>query len=299
VNISAVSGSQYLLTKAVPVDAVTLKEARLAHAALSGQQQNASKRLNDARAKLSAIALDIVAALQAGEKLAKIGDVAPDIGDTLAADRAALAKAEMRASSFKAFTDARKAGGQITDNQTIIGMLDETGLRRTKLGQCLTAFRDSRLIHLCQSFGMPEMELSADLEVTLGTTSFPMLSASEQFRVRTVLQLAVAQLEHADLVIIDNADILDQAGRGKLLQTVLKAGIPAIICMTLAKPEMAPNLAAAKAGATYWVEGNTCKPVQIVKPVAAVTAGAKPETANDKPKGFMQRVRDQRDGAVA
>jgi hypothetical protein len=88
------------------------------------------------------------------------------------------------------------------------------------------------------------------------------------------------------------------------LQAVLKAGIPAVIWMTLAKPEMAPNLAAAKAGATYWVEGGTCKPVQIVKPVAAsaITAQAKlaePEAVSAQPKGFMQKLQEKQKGAAA
>lgn len=205
---------------------------------------------------------------------------------------------EMRAKSFQSFSEARKVSGQITDNQTIIDMLDETGLRRTKLAQCLSAFQNGYLTPLCQSFGMPEIELSADLEISMGKTPYQMFSASEQFRVRAILQLAIAQLEKASLVIIDNADILDQGGRGKLLQAVLKAGIPAVICMTLNKPDMAPNLAAAGAGATYWVEGNSCKPVQIHKPVAqsAMTATVKPPAANatpDQPKGFMQKLREK------
>ncbi len=87
------------------------------------------------------------------------------------------------------------------------------------------------------------------------------------------------------LLIIDGADILDQGARGRLLKMVLNSGIPAIICMTLNKPDMAPDLSAAGAGVTYWVENGTCKPAQIFKPVApgAVTATAKqPEASRSK-----------------
>jgi hypothetical protein len=59
------------------------------------------------------------------------------------------------------------------------------------------------------------------------------------------LQLAIAKIENSDLIIIDGADILDQGARGRLLQAVRSIGIPTIICMTLNKPDMAPNLAAA------------------------------------------------------
>jgi AAA domain len=306
VNVTAVSGSKYTLTKAVVVPESQLKEARLAQAALSGEQQNASQRLADARARASGIVADINAAKRAQDKMAKLGDVAldPAAEDTTAADREALAKAEMRAEALRIFMEVRKVSKQITDNQIIIDMLDETGLRRTMLDQRITAFQNHYLDPLCQTFGMSEMNINADLEVSFGSTPFSMFSGSEKFRAKTVIQLAIAQLEKASLVIIDDADILDQAGRGKLLKTVLQAGIPAVICMTLAKPDMAPNLAQAGVGATYWVEGNTCKPVQILKPVAPGTVTViAPAPETELPpvpsSGFMQKVREARDGAVA
>ena len=303
INISTVSG-KHVVTKAASISDADLKAARIAYAEISGDQENVAQRLSSARAKVAGIASDIAAAQRAQEKLAKLGSVTATSQeeDTLAADRAALAKAEMRAQCFKMFTESHRAAAQIADNQVIIDLLDETGLRRTKLAQSLTAFQESFLAPICLSFGMPEVEMGADLDIALSGTPFAMLSASEQFRVKTVLQLAIAQLEKASLVIIDGADILDQGGRGKLLQAVLKVGIPAIICMTLAKPEAAPNLAAVGAGVTYWIEGNTCRPVQILKPVAQ-SAISTPARAESEPvpsgKGFMQKLQEKREGAAA
>ena len=75
---------------------------------------------------------------------------------------------------------------------------------------------------------------------------------------RAALQIAIAQLEKAGLVIIDGADILDKDGRARLMNLVVGLGIPAVVCMTLNRPDMAPDLAAAGVGATYWVEKGTC-----------------------------------------
>jgi len=120
--------------------------------------------------------------------------------------------------------------------------------------------------------------------------TYSMLSASEQYRVRTVVQLTIAQLERASLVIIDGADILDQPARGKLLQTVLKNGIPSIICMTHNKPDTAPYLAAANAGQTYWVSDGTCR----AYPFAA------PEKTDTSKSGFLDGMRQKsRDDGVA
>ena len=41
---------------------------------------------------------------------------------------------------------------------------------------------------------------------------------------------------------------------------VLQAGLPTIICMTLNKPDMAPNLAQAGVGISYWVADGGCTP---------------------------------------
>jgi AAA domain len=305
IHVNAVSGSQYVLTKAGTISETDLKAARLKNASLCGEQQNLSQKVSEAKRKLQSIQNDIGNAERASQRISQLGE-APAVNseEVLQAARDSLLKAEKRLKTFEAHCESVHKAGQILVNQEMISLLDEKGLRRSKLSDCLFSFMNRSIDPLCETFGISPITLDTDLNATLGKTPYQMLSASEQFRVRTVLQVAIAQLENADLIIIDNADILDQPGRGKLLQVVMKAGIPAIICMTLNKPDMAPNLASAGAGATYWVEGNTCKPVEIVntgvKPnVAAPVAAAQEPPPVTPAKAFIQKLHEKRDGAAA
>ncbi len=56
-------------------------------------------------------------------------------------------------------------------------------------------------------------------------------------------------------------EIEDESGRGKLLTMVKDSGLPTVICMTLNKPDGAPDLAAAGIGNTYWIENGVCRAV--------------------------------------
>lgn len=262
VHITAVSGSEYVLTKAMTVDEAKLKEARLAHASLCGEQNNLRAKLAAKSSELKLASAERDNALSAKQRLESMGDVAPaQSHDQLAMERELVRQSEQRLVMFEKQRDASKTSEQITTNQIIIDLLDETGIRKHKLSQALDAFLASYVAPLCETLGMQPIYMDCDLNVAVGSVYYQMLSASEQFRVRTVLQLAIARLESASVVIIDGADILDQGGRGKLLAMVKDTGLPTIICMTLNKPDAAPDLAAAGIGETYWIENGACRAV--------------------------------------
>ena len=208
-----------------------------------------------------------------------------DTADLVDKARAALSTAEIRLLTFERHRDAKKAAELITANQAIIDLLDETGLRLVKLSQSLESFRASYTDPLCGQMGIPPMTLGTDMGVTLGRYPWQMLSASEQYSRQIVLQLAVAQIEKAGLVIIDGADIIEPALRGKLLQTVRSVEIPAIICMTLSNPDKAPDLSAANAGATYWIADGTCT---AFKTSSSIGPAVSVET---EPSGFFEGMK--------
>ena len=64
----------------------------------------------------------------------------------------------------------------------------------------------------------------------------------ERWRARVVMQLALARIENAPLVVIDRADILDQEGRNGLFALPHKLKIPALVAMTMKKPQRFPDL---------------------------------------------------------
>lgn len=262
VHITALSGSEYTLTKAEKVDQAKLKSARLFHAKLCGEQQRLSTLVTRAQAEVKEAASKENASMVAKENLQKMGaETAEDAPTAVDKIRQQIATIEQRKQMEEKYREATKAAGQIFANQIIIDALDETGLRKIKLGQSLDAFAVEYVESLCKDFGIPSIMIDADLSVSMGEVSYPMLSASEQFRVRTVLQVSIAQLEGSALVIIDGADILDNAGRAKLLSMVIASQIPTLICMTLGKPDKAPDLVAAGVGNTYWIDGGVCQPI--------------------------------------
>jgi hypothetical protein len=67
------------------------------------------------------------------------------------------------------------------------------------------------------------------------------------------MQLYIAIVDGSELVIIDRADLLDNAGRSGLFKVVKSTGKHAIICMTISKREDVPKLPASL-GSAYWVE---------------------------------------------
>lgn len=270
ISVTAVSGSEFIITKAEAIDESKLKDLRLHHADMCGKQQKAQSDVSVARAALNQAALNESNAMKAKESLASFkNESGSDNTSKIERIKREIATTENRRDMAKQYREATKIATQISANQIIIDLLDETGLRKTKLGQCLDAFAVEYIKPACDEFGIPALLIDADLSVNMGDVPYQMLSASEQFRVRTVLQIAIASLEKADLIIIDGADILDKAGRAKLLATVMGSKIPAIICITLNNSASAPNLEAAGVGHTYWIESGVCKQVSPANERAA------------------------------
>jgi hypothetical protein len=265
VHITAVSGTEYLLAKAEKIDEKKLKAARTAYAGLCGEQQRLSGEFSAAAQSADLAQRGHEEALRAKNTLEGFGDnIADDNQGEVTALRSRIAAVEQRKGMASKFREATKAAVQIATNQIIIDALDETGIRKQKLATSLDAFAVSYMHPLCKDLGVSEVMIDADLNVIMGEVSYPMLSASEQFRVRTILQLAIAMLENSSLVIIDGADILDKPSRKNLLQMLMNCKMHAIICMTMNKPDGAPDLQKAGIGITYWVENGTCQPISEV-----------------------------------
>ena len=292
IHIAPAGGGRYTVAKATKPSESERDKARKAHAHASGAMDNANGKLRDAKqAHQSAVSrFDI--AQRARAKLDSLAGVQPvDTEQLIENARNTLSAAQKRLAVFQQRRDASKAAKLIADNQVIIGLLDETGLRLVKLTECLALFQSAHTDPLCQTLGMPPLTLTSEMDVRVGPLPYQILSASEQYRVKAVLQLAVAKMENADIVILDGADIIEPSGRGKFLQLVQSIGIDAVVCMTLSSPDKAPDLAAAGVGATYWIADTTCTQVtRAPKP--------KPEVQDNQPTGFFEGMK-RKAGAVA
>lgn len=218
-------------------------------------------RETNAHAKtLSDLKLEIAASERGAGKAAGKGDT---VADALAVDdayvnaaRSAVDDAERRIHAFRTYHDALKAHESIVRNQIVIDILAPGGLRKKKLTRALDAFHGTVLHPLCDAAGWDRIEVDADCSIRFRGRGYAFCSDSERWRIDVVLQLAVATVEKADIVIMDSADINDVAGRNALFKLLGKIKTPSVVGITIpAGKEKAPDLAEAKIGRTYWMDG--------------------------------------------
>lgn len=162
--------------------------------------------------------------------------------------------------AMKAEDDATKLHEQISTNVLILDQLAPNGLRQKVLAEKMAEF-NGMLSRLCAAANWPAVTLADDLAASLGTRPYILLSESEKYRVRTILQVAIADLDGSDLVIVDAADILDRTGRNGLFKMLSGTGMRSLVCMTLNKLEEVPNLSAAGMGASYWLNESVLSPL--------------------------------------
>lgn len=150
---------------------------------------------------------------------------------------------------------------QIASNQKIVDILAPEGLRRQKLVKALANFNKG-LAQLCTQAGYPIMALTDALEIQYGGRRYWLLSKSEKYRVRCVLQTIAALYDDSPVVILDGADILDAEGRSGLMQMIASDAIADkrfLIAMTVNDAANVPNLAEFELGHTYWMDAAQAK----------------------------------------
>ncbi len=166
--------------------------------------------------------------------------------------RNTLATAENKLKAFKAKTRADRIHESVCTMEALIVKIAPDGIRWDVLVKSLNKFNNGMAIYTTAANWKPVV-LESDLMPTYGGTPYLLLSESAKFRVRVVLQLAMAKLDHSDVVIIDAADILDKGGRSGLIKAVHASGLAAMVCMTMDDVAQMPNLKNAGIGASYWI----------------------------------------------
>jgi hypothetical protein len=150
---------------------------------------------------------------------------------------------------------------QIGANQKLVDILSPEGLRRQKLQKALKV-SNGQLAALSSDAGYGTVTIDDDLEILYGGRRYFLLSQSEQYRVRAVIQIYVAMHDKSPLVIFDSADVLDQDGRNGLFALMQEVdGISFLVGMTVLSRKNVPDLAKAGIGASYWVADGTAAPL--------------------------------------
>lgn len=190
---------------------------------------------------------------RAAARLAEIPEGGTTEEQVLAA-REAVSRTTMQIAATTRTTEANQKATAIEQAARLIDLLSPTGLRKTALSAALYRLNEE-LSSICTEAGFPQVQVTHDFAVKMGTRPYILLSESEKFRARAALQIAISEMDGSAAIIIDAADILDRKGRNGLLRVLQTSSIPSLVCMTFNARGEAPNLAQAGIGNTYWLGG--------------------------------------------
>lgn len=223
-----------------------IDEARETVATAQKSAQAAERAVSGATSKLEE-------ALAAERELAAQPEKPTGAGEVDAC-RNALQEAEGRLDAWQRKTAADNRHMNIGVNARIADALAPGGLRQTVLAKALKVF-NSEAADLASAAGWPHVALDDELVARYGGTPYALLSKSERFRVRVVLQVVMAKRDKSAAVLIDGADILaDRQHRNGLFGMLAAEGLPAVVTMAFAAPDDMPNIDAAGIGRAYWID---------------------------------------------
>jgi hypothetical protein len=242
-----------------PLDGAELNKRRMAIAEADGKVAHAYDDLNEARQQMALADRAVVASEHARERIAN-WPRATEAGTDIATAEAQLQRAEKRLAEYRSKAEADRLHRLVEGNEIVISLLAADGLRAKKLARVIDVF-NAQLGNLCHAAKWQGVRIDDAGNIGYGDRPYNLLSTSEQYRVRAVLALAMAQLDGSNLVVLDGADILDAPSRGQLFALLAEVEIPALVTMTVARREQLPDLAAAELGASFWLAGGVLEPL--------------------------------------
>ena len=231
----------------------SVNSAIMDHMAAKSKLESRNREADTAYGVKLAEARRLVTEAESAEAELKTMEAAPAKGGTSVDDcRTALLQAETRLKAFRQKTTADARHRSICTMETLIGKIAPDGIRGEVLQRALKGFNQA-MKQFTAVASWRDVELGADFLPTYGGCIYLLLSASAQFRVRVVLQLAMAKLDNSQAVVIDAADILDRGGRSGLFKAVQATGLPAMVCVTVDDKEKVPDLKGRGMGLSYWI----------------------------------------------
>lgn len=216
-----------------------------------GPMFEAERRLNSLREQQAANAAALYRAQDAARHIEATPQASAD-GDPLAA-KTATAEALARRDAVQAAAEAARIVGTIKLNQAIVAALAPEGVRQTVLQRAAKPFNQA-LAEIAKVAGWQRAQLEGDLSISQEGRPYSLLAANEQFRIRLMVQIALAEQSGAALILVDGADILEKSARNQMFGLLIQRQTRAVVGMTLSDRSDAPDLAARQLGRTYWIE---------------------------------------------
>lgn len=217
-----------------------------------------------ARAALNEAVAAVRESEAAAKRLAEL-DTGNATVDQVERAREAAKLAQGRLDAFTKKTKADRLQSSIVQNALIVSALDTAGIRQDKLSDSIHGFLSESVNPLSAVAGWQNVEIAADMSIAYGGRAWPLLSESERYVVRTLLQSAIALRDDSAALVIDAADILDKVWRNGLIRLLRHMARPALVCMTMPTPAEVPNLRAAGMGESFWIRDGVLIPLEAAQ----------------------------------
>ena len=248
-------------TRLVPVESIAeseLKRRRLAIAKADGAVERLHAEDQPAPREVERARYAMQASLDARRRLDALPAAGSGPRPDVAAAKAALDVANGRSAAWRQKRDADDLARRIAGNEALLAILAPDGLRAQKLRRVLDAWNEGPLAQFAEAAGWAAVTVAPDLAIAFGGRPYPLLSTSEQYRVRAVLAAAMAAIDGSAMLVFDAADVLDAPQRSGLFGLIEETGRPALVAMTATRREQVPDLAAAGLGRSYWLDAGVC-----------------------------------------
>jgi hypothetical protein len=189
-------------------------ETQLEAISANGQQLSSDQLAAMSEMKL----LEAIASQSSSDKISVAKE--KELKAPLSQCREMVAKAEERLKAFVSKERADKIHVSITMNQKIIDVLSPSGIRLDILNKKIDGF-NSVMKGICDAAGWGDVSLNKDMTACHRGWQYPtFISRSAQWRVRTAIQITMAKISKEQLVVIDDVDMLDNAGKRGLLKVL-------------------------------------------------------------------------------
>lgn len=227
--------------------------------------EKANEALETARNSYRVAELDLQKATDAKAQLEKAdpANAAVDLdelrNDVKAAQSVIAGKQKVR--------DAIKAHAAVLAKLSLVTIMSPEGLRSVKLKDKIDGF-NALLAQLCATADWSEVRVTPDGEVSLSGVRYALCSGSGRYRCDVTLQVAFAQLDGSEILLADEADILDAKGRNGLFALLSGTDKYCVVAMMLTKIGTTPDLAKAGLGCSYWIHEAMSQELEVAQQAA-------------------------------
>ncbi|HDY89071.1 MAG TPA: hypothetical protein ENH82_13275 [bacterium] len=212
------------------------------------------KQLTDIRKKYDANETKFQAAQRAVKMLNKITSQSPesetaDIDDV----KNRLVIAQHRLKMFNQKSEAYEIHKSILKLASVVKFLAPDGLRLTVLNTALDE-ANNKIRELCVIADYPIISIDPDMDILYDGSSHLEASTGEQFRIKTVLQFFISQIEEPALIMVDVNVPLDSESNNGIINLAHYINIPVLIAMTIKNRESLPPIHSIDGGRVYWMD---------------------------------------------